>query len=176
MTNITTIQQLIDVEEIKQLKGKYFLYMDTKQWEAWRQIFTEDLHVEGTNQPPDADRDTFVDGVRAALNDIQTCHHGHTPVIELKSETTARGVWAMWDELRFPDGHPWSEGYSRRLGFGHYEEEYRKQDGVWRISFLRLARLWVWRANDDGPLVEGGIPSAGKQWLDPGAPSPLPVA
>jgi hypothetical protein len=156
--------RLLDIEAIKQLKAKYFLFMDCKQWEEWRGLFTDDLRVEGTKQPPDGSRDAFVDGVRDALTGVQTCHQGHTPIIELTSERTARGVWAMFDELRFPDGHPWSEGYPRRLGYGHYEEEYRKEAGSWRISFLRLARLWVWR-EQGGPLVEGGIPSAGKAWL-----------
>jgi SnoaL-like domain len=166
VTGESDIQRLLDLEAIKQLKAKYFLYMDTKEWEAWRQLFTEDLVVEGTNQPPDANRDTFIDGVRASLANVQSCHHGHMPVIELTSETTARGVWAMYDDLRFPEKHPWNEGYPRRVGYGHYEEEYRKVDGEWRISFMRLSRLLVWRETESGPLVLGGVPSAGKQFLD----------
>lgn len=165
MSDADSLQRLLDLEAIKALKGKYFLYMDTKQWDAWRELFTEDLVVKGTRQLPDATRDTFVDGVRAALEGVSSCHHGHTPIIELTGPTTARGVWAMFDDLRFPDGHPWSEGYPRRLGYGHYEEEYRKTADGWRICFLRLARLWVWRERDH-PLVEGGIPSAGREWLD----------
>jgi hypothetical protein len=159
------LQRLLDIEELKQLKGKYFLYMDTKQWDAWGELFTEDVRVEGTKQAPDATRATFVEGVSKALEGVNTCHQGHTPIIELTSSSTARGVWSMFDDLRFPEGHPWSEGYLRRVGYGHYEEDYRKDDGVWRISFMRLSRLWVWR-EADGPLVEGGIPSAGRQWLE----------
>jgi hypothetical protein len=160
-----TLQHLLDIEELKQLKAKYFLFMDTKQWGAWGELFTEDVKVEGTKQAPDASRADFVKGVAAALEGVNTCHQGHTPIIELTSATTARGVWSMFDDLRFPEGHPWAEGYLRRVGYGHYEEDYRKDDGVWRISFMRLARLWVWR-EADGPLVEGGIPSAGRQWLE----------
>jgi SnoaL-like domain len=160
------LQWLLDIEAIKQLKGKYFLFMDTKQWDAWGELFTEDVRVEGTKQATDADRATFVAGVSSSLADVQTAHHGHTPIIELTSETTARGVWAMFDDLRFPEGHAWSEGFARRVGYGHYEEEYRKDGETWRISFMRLARLWVWRHHDPGPIVEGGIPSAGRQWLE----------
>jgi hypothetical protein len=165
MSDPDQLQRLLDIEAIKQLKAKYFLYLDTKQWEAWRELFTLDLRIEGTRQPPDANRDTFVDGVRASLADVRTCHHGHTPIIEFTGPDHARGVWAMFDDLRFPEGHPWSDGYRRRIGYGHYEEEYRREQGTWKISFLRLARLHVWR-DDDGPAVEGGIPSAGKEWLD----------
>lgn len=167
MASNDALQRLLDLEEIKQLKAKYFLYLDTKQWEAWRELFTEDLVVEGTRQPPDSGRDTFVNGVRDALQQIQSCHQGHTPIIEFMGENNARGVWAMFDDLRFPDGHPWMEGYRRRVGYGHYEEEYRRENGVWKICHLRLARLLVWRENE-GPLVEGGLSSAGKEWLEQG--------
>jgi hypothetical protein len=166
VTDDRAVQRLLDLEAIKQLKAKYFLYLDTKQWEAWRELFTTDLQVEGTRQRPDAGRDEFVDGVRDVLTGVKTCHQGHMPIIEFTGEDTARGVWAMWDDLVFPEGHPWAQdGYDQRLGYGHYEEEYRREDGGWRISFLRLARLWVWR-DSVGPLVEGGIASAGKQWLE----------
>lgn len=161
------VRRLLDIEAIKQLKASYFLYLDTKDWEAWRELFTTDLRVEGTRQPPDIPRDQFVDGVRTALTNVKTCHQGHMPIIELTRPDTARGVWAMWDDLMFEPGHPWSEGYARRLGYGHYEEEYRRVDGQWRISFLRLARLWVWREHS-GPLVEGGLPSIGRRWLEDG--------
>lgn len=166
MTDEGDVQRLLDIEAIKQLKAKYFLYMDTKDWEAWREVFSTDLRVEGTRQAPDASRDDFVDGVRQALTGVRTCHQGHMPIIELTGADTARGIWAMWDDLVFPDGHPWSDGYARRLGYGHYEEEYRREADGWRISFLRLARLWVWRDGAAGPMVEGGIPSAGRAWLE----------
>jgi hypothetical protein len=165
VTESDDVCRLFDIEALKQLKAKYFLYLDTKQWDAWRELFTDDVKVEGTKQTPDATRDTFVAGVRNSLEGVQTCHQGHTPIIELTGESTARGVWAMFDDLRFPDGHPWSEGYPRRIGYGHYEEEYRKVDGEWKISFMRLARLFVWR-EQDGPPVLGGVPSAGREWLD----------
>jgi SnoaL-like protein len=168
MTDDAAVQRLLDLEAIKQLKARYFLYMDTKEWDGWRELFTTDVRIEGTKQAPDATRDDFVAGVRDALTGVRTCHQGHTPIIEFTGEDTARGVWAMWDELLFEDGHPWSEGFPRRLGYGHYEEEYRKEGGEWRISFLRLARLWVWREVAAGPMVPGGIPSAGRAWLASG--------
>ena len=35
------------------------------------------------------------------LQDVVTVHHGHMPEIELTSPTTARGIWAMEDMLRY---------------------------------------------------------------------------
>lgn len=31
------------VEQISQLKARYFRLMDQKQWEEWRDVFTEDV-------------------------------------------------------------------------------------------------------------------------------------
>ena len=28
---------------LEELKARYFLYMDTKQWEKWRELFTDDM-------------------------------------------------------------------------------------------------------------------------------------
>jgi hypothetical protein len=159
-----TVEQLLAVEAIKQLKARYFLFMDTKRWESWRQLFTEDLRTDGT-LVADNTRDFFVNGVRDHLEGVRSAHHGHMPLIEVTSETTARGIWAMFDDLRFPENHPWSGEYTRRIGYGHYEEEYRQVNGEWKISFLRLARLHVWSEPDNGAEVLGGLPTSSERWL-----------
>ncbi len=39
------VEKLWDIEQIKQLKARYFRLMDTKDWAAWRELFTDDcLH------------------------------------------------------------------------------------------------------------------------------------
>ena len=37
---------LVEIEAIKQLKARYFRLLDTKRWDAWREVFTEDLRAE----------------------------------------------------------------------------------------------------------------------------------
>ena len=34
---------LIDIESIKQLKARYCRYLDTKDWDRWRDLFTDDF-------------------------------------------------------------------------------------------------------------------------------------
>ena len=63
-----------------------------------------------------------------------TVHQCHTPEIDTTSHTTATGVWAMEDMLRFPDG-------SELHGYGHYHETYEKSPDGWRISSSKLTRL-----------------------------------
>jgi ketosteroid isomerase-like protein len=132
---------LAAVEEIKKLKARYFRLMDTKQWDAWADLFTDDLDAwfEDTGRSVHG-RDEFVAGVSGLLADALTVHHGHMPEIEVTGPDSARGTWSMFDyvQLRNPKRPVEFKGY------GHYHEEYRKgSDGRWRISSLRLHRLRV---------------------------------
>jgi hypothetical protein len=70
---------------------------------------------------------------------VVTVHHGHMPEIEITSDDTATGIWAMEDKLRWPEGSPigWMHGY------GHYHETYERVDGAWRIKTLTLTRLRI---------------------------------
>jgi len=130
--------QVNDVEAIRQLKARYFRLMDTKDWEAMRQVLMNDVVMDtreaGGNLMTGAD--PYMAFLREAIGDVVTVHHGHTPEIDLTSETTATGVWAMEDMLRWPNG-------SEMHGYGHYHETYEKVDGAWRIKTLRLTRLRV---------------------------------
>jgi len=132
---------LADIEEIKQLKARYFRLMDTKQWDEWADLFTDDLDTwfEDTSNSTHG-RDEFVGSVRSILADAVTIHHGHMPEIEVTGPNTARGIWAMFDYVKF--GNP--RRPLEMKGYGHYHEQYRKEpDGRWRINSLRLHRLRV---------------------------------
>ncbi len=135
------IDRLVAIEAITQLKARYFRLMDTKQWDEWAQVFATDCVME----IPEADmvnhgRDEIVRAVSTALTGTTTTHHGHMPEIEITGEGTARGIWAMFDYVEFPkdDGTTWG-----LKGYGHYHEEYRVEDGAWRIARTRLERLRV---------------------------------
>ena len=68
----------------------------------------------------------------------------HTPEIELTSATTARGIWALQDVVRFGPG-------VTLVGYGHYHETYEKRDGAWRIKSLHLTRTILrMTGGDDG--------------------------
>lgn len=167
MSDTGTVRALQDLEEIKRLKARYFFLMDTKQWDEWRTLFTDDARFAGTLQPPDAGPDEFVAGVRGLLDDVLSVHQGAMPAISLTGPDTARGVWAMFDWLEFKPGHPFHEGLPHRIGYGHYEEDYRRDAGEWKISFLRLTRLRVDRFAADAvqPANQTWVPSSPAEWL-----------
>jgi hypothetical protein len=78
--------------------------------------------------------DDFMAFLQTAIGEVVTVHQCHTPEIAVTSPTTATGIWAMEDMLRFPDGNDLH-------GYGHYIETYEKHDDQWRIRSSVLTRL-----------------------------------
>lgn len=128
-----------DVEAIKQLKARYFRLMDTKDWDGFRDVFTDDVVIDTSIDGGGVvqGRDEFVSFLRGVIGDVITVHQGHMPEITVTSPTTATGTWALDDRLWWPEGSPLRHMH----GFGHYHETYEKIDGGWRIKTLRLTRL-----------------------------------
>ena len=131
-----TADALVEIEAIKQLKARYCRYLDTKDWAAWRAIFTDDFLSDTAEAGGKmiAGADEFVAFTRKSLRNQATVHQVHAPEIELTSATTARGVWALEDVVRFGPG-------VNLRGYGHYTETYEKVGGQWLISSSKLTRL-----------------------------------
>jgi SnoaL-like domain len=148
-----------DVCEIQKLKARYFRFMDTKQWDLFGELFTEDLkfYIEsdsspGSGEPTFDGRAALVGYLTASDPEKMTVHQGHMPEIEFTGADTATGVWAMFDWVDDPGrGGAWQ-------GFGHYHERYvRGRDGRWRICEVRLTRLRVDRVEPRLPIGDVGI-------------------
>lgn len=154
MNTDSAVARLIAIEDIKMLKARYFAAVDSKDWSAIGDIFTEDAHVDfsgecryhiGHHGVTEADIDPS-DGVviggpatakviKGGVGDVITVHQGHDPQIYMQAEDRATGRWSLYDRLEYTD--------EVMHGYGYYEEEYRRVDGQWHISALRLTRLRV---------------------------------
>jgi hypothetical protein len=136
-------QQLSDLYEIQKLKARYFRCMDTRDWDGFRDVFTDDLEFFLNNSrfpesttPMWVGADALVGHLSKSHLDKVTVHHGHMPEIEFIDADNATGIWAMYDWVDDPGrGGAWQ-------GFGHYHERYRRcEDGRWRIAKVHLTRL-----------------------------------
>jgi hypothetical protein len=151
---MTPLETLLAIEEIRQLKARYFRCVDTKDWDGFASVFTDDVVLDRTYgssirnpwtgewNPPLAQEPQLVRGrdevmatVRGVVANLQTVHHGHMPEIAFVDARNANGIWAMEDELRD------REGRLIVIGKGHYHEAYRMTDDGWRIASFRLTRL-----------------------------------
>jgi hypothetical protein len=135
------LDRLEAIEEIRDLKARYFRLMDTKQWEALRDVFTADMQV----VTPDGKvwmegGDAYAASLRFGLENAVSCHQGLTGEITVIDAEHASGIWAMQDVITWADRHP-REGWKAILGRGHYHETYRREGGAWRIATLTLTRL-----------------------------------
>ena len=98
----TAMYRSADVEAIKQLKARYFRYLDTKDWAAFRDLFTADCkHYLPADSPVEfMTNDDYFAMTETLLTPGVTTHHGHTPEITLTSEREAEGIWAMHDYVQ----------------------------------------------------------------------------
>jgi hypothetical protein len=140
-------EQLADIEAIKQLKARYFRFMDSKNWDEFGGVFTRDAVVSGGGQEI-AGRAAIVEFVSTTSDGVRSAHQGFLPEIDILGAGQASGIWAMSDYFEVRGTEP-PVGFQ---GFGHYEDRYAREDGGWRISFSRLTRIKII------PLT-GGLPS-----------------
>lgn len=119
-----TLQDLSDLEAIKQLRARYCLLLDAQEWDGLRALFTDDCRFSVGSGDYD-DPDAFVGNLRAALAGESHVHVASMPIIELTGPDSARGLWS----------------FSNRGALGHYQDEYARQPEGWRIS--RMTMTWI---------------------------------
>ena len=140
------LQILLAREALKDLKARFCLALDYQDWDAYAALFTQDgsidvdsaVNTRGQTPEPQTQisgRAAIRDTIPAILAQAETVHQVHSPILEILSPTSARGVWAMEDIVRTPD--------FLLEGRGHYRESYAIEDGQWRIATLHLTRIWL---------------------------------
>jgi hypothetical protein len=163
--------RLIAIEEIKNLKARYFRFIDTKDPDSFAKLFALDAQLDmrfafasavangGTAVSPEQalpvirGRDAIFAFARAGITNRISVHHGHMPEITIESETRARGIWAMEDNIWNAPDEPalWLHGY------GHYNESYERGAEGWLIKSLQLTRLYL---SQSGAKVILELPAA----------------
>ena len=141
-----TAGALLDYLAICELKARYCRLLDTKQWDAWAELFTEDYELDvsqETGQPPIQGRTEAVALVRSFIDQVTTVHQVHSPEITITGDR-AQAIWAMQDRVLFPEG-------KSMTGYGHYTEQLVRQAGIWKIARLTLSRLHIDR--DASPMA-----------------------
>jgi bile-acid 7alpha-dehydratase len=136
-----------EIDAIKQLRYKYLRTLDTKEWDAMAECFSEDaVSSYDSGAYSFTGRDAIMDFLRKALGapHLITLHHCHHPEIELTSDTTAKGTWYLEDKVID------TKSGMHLQGAAFYSEEYVKIDGAWKIKSTGYRRTYeeVWNRGD----------------------------
>jgi SnoaL-like domain len=137
---------LWDIEQIKQLKARYFRAMETKDWSGFAELWASDA-VAGEGDRAIRGRDAIVGYIVSNSEAARSVHHGHMPEIDVHGDGTATGVFAMFDYYEERSGDP-PKGF---VGYGHYHDTFVFEDGAWRLASMVLRRLRI-------DSLPGGLP------------------
>jgi ketosteroid isomerase-like protein len=132
-----------DFVAISQVKARYCRFMDTKDWAAYTDLFTENFTLDTSpagGAPPIHGREAAVANIRSAIEHAKTAHHVHNPEMQIEGDT-ANVIWAMQDRVIWPEERAARLGEKGHTGFGQYHERYERKDGRWRIAALQLRYL-----------------------------------
>lgn len=147
-----------DVNAIENLQGTYGYYTDKMLWDEVVDLFTDDATLEigpsGVYRGKASIRrylDALSGGKQGPIEGVLFDHFQLQPIITLAPDgLTAQGRWRLFLMTGVS-----GSGSGGNWGEGVYENEYAKQNGVWKIRKLH------WYANFVAPY-EGG-------WLDTNA-------
>lgn len=150
---MNAIERLSAIEEIRQLKARYFRGVDQSDGDLVRSVLAEDCVLDyiGCCVDPATGRD-FIPAMNVVLRGrdswvadgmsklgIVSVHQGHNFEVEFDSDTSARGIWSMTDRLYFPPGG----AFALMTGYGHYIETYGKIGDAWKLKTTRITRIRV---------------------------------
>lgn len=132
---MTDMPNFADWLAICNLKADYCRLLDTKQWDAWEQLFTPDCHFDTTGSGGSVveGRAAMARFVREILDDAQTAHQIHAPQMTFDGPDTVDVIWAMQDRVI-------KDTFSL-TGYGHYHECCVRTADGWRIARQSLTRL-----------------------------------
>ncbi len=133
---------LAAIEEIRQLKYRYFRTLDLKEWDEFGGCLAEDVVARYGTQAMDKPLhfDNRADVVEFMAGNLGTgiisIHIASHPEIQVDGDT-ATGSWGFEDTVIVP-------AFEVQIrGGGYYRDEYRKDpDGKWRITATSYERIY----------------------------------
>ena len=140
----TRVTRLADINSVKRLQRSYGYYLDRSEWDEVVDLLTDDATAEygfsGVFIGKSHIRELLY-GIGYGKRGLQPQqlreHLQLQPVITLSPDgQTAKGRWRLWGFLG-------QYGQYARWQTGPYESEYRKENGVWKISKLHWAEQFT---------------------------------
>ncbi len=134
-----TLDDLLQIEQIKRFKYAYARCLDQKLWDELADLLTEDAVAEYSNgKYSHSGRDAIVAFITRgmAAETFLSSHRMHHPEIDLTGPDTATATWALEDIVVMED-----MGLSIQ-GAAFYTDRYVKIDGEWKIAYTGYKRTF----------------------------------
>ena len=134
-----TPEQLVEIEQIKQLKYRYLRCLDQKLWDEIRTCFVpETTAAYSGGKYAFEGSDAIVAFLERSMGaeTFLSSHRVHHPEIVLEAADRARGTWALEDVVI---EEKW--GITIR-GAAFYEDTYVKRGGEWKILHTGYRRTF----------------------------------
>jgi hypothetical protein len=132
-------QQLREVEAIKRLKYRYMRGIDEKRWEQIEACFVPDATCAYSGDKyAFSGRDAIMKFLTESMArpTFLSSHRITQPEIDLTSDTTATGIWALEDYVI-------DEQYGLTIhGAAFYRDQYVKVGGEWKIQHTGYTRTF----------------------------------
>ncbi|WP_375739998.1 nuclear transport factor 2 family protein [Pseudomonas boanensis] len=133
------VDTYLEIEQIRQLKYRYFRALDCHDWALFATCLAEDVTTAlDSGKYSFSGREGFVAGLRELMDrpTLLSKHHGHHPEIELVAPDRARGTWYLEDHVIDVE-NSWMVH-----GTALYQDEYVKRDGAWQILATGYRRVF----------------------------------
>jgi hypothetical protein len=131
--------KLLEIEAIRQLKYRYMRGIDEKLWDQIEACFVpEATCAYSGGKYAFEGRDAIMKFLTESMArpTFLSSHRIHQPEIELQSETSATGTWAL-------DDYVIDEQYGLTIhGAAFYRDRYEKRDGAWKIVHTGYTRTF----------------------------------
>ena len=133
------IQELLEIEAIKQLKYRYMRCVDMKLWDEMATLFIPEATCSySAGHYSYEGRDEIIAWLKKGMDrdGFHSSHSVHHPEITLQSPTTATGIWALEDIVIDVDHD------IQISGAAFYQDRYVKRDEAWLIEHTGYDRVF----------------------------------
>jgi hypothetical protein len=145
------LETLISIEEIRQLMARYARYADAKRWDSLAGLFTPDgtfvSHAVDGGVVADMKGRQDIEETLAAVTagDVVPIHLLLSSEVEPSGSDQAHAIYAMADLIYRDEVRPEGQGanlpdFRVMRGWGHYNADFVRVDGEWRIRSLVQTR------------------------------------
>lgn len=133
------VRQMEDIAEIKDLHRGYLSYISNLEFEKALESFADDITVEIPDHPVQRGKEAVAEFfLKVIYQNVFRSKDGHftcQPVVSVAGDQ-AKGHWMFYRLL--PDSSPVPQKWIQ----GRYDCEYRKENGSWKFSQIKLSRPW----------------------------------